>query len=163
MAEQNQVMSVESRLVPIMRGGVDVIKMIFFRKLKDHLSVTYKEKDANYISMLSGAVLNDLFGTPNEQEPFASFGVENKKEIQETLEGVSENFEEMRIPLTDALRIQFLCDSQEGHDSTETLSRAAELGILLKERDVPLPKNFLELVRRLGSAFGLITRPPEAE
>ncbi len=156
-------MDFKSELIPIMREGVDVIKMIFFKKLQNHLSVKYKEKDATYINMLSGAVLNGLFGTPNNQQPFTIFVSENKEAIDQELKEVSENFEEMRIPLTDALRVQFLCDSQEGNDRTETLSRADELGILLRERDVPLPKNFLELVRRLGSAFGLIIKPPEAE
>jgi hypothetical protein len=62
----------------------------------------------------------------------------------------------MRIPLSDGLRVLFLCDSMEGIDSSPVLVRADELGILLHDRPVPLPKNFLELVRRLGKSFNLL-------
>jgi hypothetical protein len=62
----------------------------------------------------------------------------------------------MRIPLSDSLRVQFLCDSMEGFDSSAILVQADKLGILLHDRPVPLPKNFLELVRRLGKGHNLL-------
>jgi hypothetical protein len=67
--------------------------------------------------------------------------------------------EELRIPLTDALRIQSLCDHQERLNSTATLQQAQKLKILLTDRDLPLPHSFIELVRRLGSKFGLLLPP----
>ena len=152
-------MEVEGRLVPVMREGINVVKMIFFKKLNGLLSGKYPDQDKMYVSMLSGAILNDLFGTLNPEEPFKSFTEENRSRIEEELGCVAAEFEDMRIPLTDALRMQFLCDSQEGNDSSAVMSRAEELGIMLKERDLPLPHHFMELVRRLGSAFNLIVTP----
>jgi hypothetical protein len=58
--------------------------------------------------------------------------------------------------LTDALRIKFLCDSLEGIDSGPVLVRAERLGILLVDRKVPLPKTFMDLVRRVGVAHNLL-------
>ncbi len=150
-------MEAENKLVPVLRGGVEVIKMIFFKKLKDTLSKDYPDKDNKYISRLSAAILNELFGTPNPNEPFVSFARENRRRIDAELRAVPIKFKEMRIPLTDALRIQFLCDSMEGIDSKDVLENAKDLGILMVEREVPLPKNFMNLVRRLGSAFQVIT------
>lgn len=156
-------MNLERKLIPIMREGIDVIKMIFFKKLQDRQRDKKPMAEAAHVNILCGAVLNELFGTPNTQEPFKSFADANRAAIDKELRAISENFPEFRIPLTDALRMQFLCDSSEGNDNTDILIRADELGILIKERDVPLPKNFLELVRRLGSSFGLIIRPPAAD
>jgi hypothetical protein len=62
----------------------------------------------------------------------------------------------MRIPLTDALRVQFLCDYQEGIDSSEILQRAKQFNLLILDREVPLPASFLNLARRLGGAFDLL-------
>ena len=72
------------------------------------------------------------------------------------LRGIATTFAELRIPITDALRMHFLCDSQEGVDSGAILARAHALGILLVDRQVPLPKNFLNLVRSLGKSFNLL-------
>ncbi|MCE5242946.1 MAG: hypothetical protein LLF99_07080, partial [Desulfobacteraceae bacterium] len=65
-------------------------------------------------------------------------------------------FPEMRIPLTDALRIQAVCDFQEGMDTSSVLERAKQSGILIVDRELPLPAPFMNLVRKLGSAFGLL-------
>lgn len=139
-----------------MREGVDVIKMIFFKKLKTYLSDKYPDREALYINKLSGAIMNDLFGTPNPEEPFASFARENESLIRKEMENIATEFEEMRIPLTDALRVQCLCDHQEGIDSSSILVRARELNILLIDREVPLPSHFMNLVRKLGGAFNLL-------
>ncbi len=152
-------MEVENKLIPSMREGINVVKMIFFKKFSGLLSEKYPDQEKKYVSMLSGAVLNDLFGTPNLEEPFKSFSERNKRRIEEELAGIAHNLEYMLIPLTDALRMQFLCDSQEGNDGSIILSRAEDLGILLKDRELPMPHHFMELVRRLGSSYNLIVAP----
>lgn len=151
-------MEVESKLIPIMREGVDVVKMILFKKLRMHLSEKYSLRDTQFINRLTGAIINDLFGTPNTQEPFASFVEENLLFIKREMSEIHNEFREMCIPLTDALRVQFLCDSQEGLDSSAVLARAKKLGILLVEREVPLPAKFIHLVRRLGASHDLLSR-----
>jgi hypothetical protein len=151
-------MQAESRLIPILREGVDVIKMILFKKIKTYLARKYPDREPDYTNRLAGAIINDIFGTPNSSEPFAGFWQRNQGTIEQELWSVAANFPEMRIPLTDALRVQFLCDHQERVDSAATLAHAKELKILLSEREVPLPANFLNLVRSLGAAFDFLLR-----
>ncbi len=149
-------MEIEDRLVPVLREGVDVVRMILFKDLRPHLERKYPHRPPEDISRLSGAVLNALFGTPSAQEPHREFAEANRAAIDDALNQVPEAFEKLRIPLTDALRVQFLCDSRQGVDSAAVLSRARDLGILIVEREVPLPRTFMNQVRRLGVAYGLL-------
>ncbi|MBN2514537.1 MAG: hypothetical protein JXC33_00735 [Deltaproteobacteria bacterium] len=149
-------MEFESKLIPIMREGVAIIKVIFYKKLKNYLVQEYPDQDKIYINKLSGAIINELFGTPNTEERFAFFAEENKRYIDHELMNICHEFDDMLIPLTDALRVQFLCDHQEGVKSASILTRAQELNILLVDREVPLPSNFMKLVRELGYEFNIL-------
>jgi hypothetical protein len=152
-------MALESKLIPILREGVEIVKMISFKQLKDTLAAKHPEREAVFIAKIAGALVNTIFGAPAYEEPFAVFARNHANLIAHEQAKVAAMLEELRIPLTDALRIQSLCDHQEGLDSTITLRQAQELGILLTDRDLPLPHSFIELVRRLGSAFGLLLPP----
>jgi len=149
-------MALESRLYPILREGIEVIKMIFFKRVKMHLLERYPDRELQFINRLTGAVTNKLFGTPNEEEPFFSFALEQADIIEQELKNVAGELEEMRIPLTDAIRVQFLCDSQDGVDSSPVLAYARDIGILIEERDVPMPDQFMNLVRRMGESFRVL-------
>jgi hypothetical protein len=149
-------MEFESRLVPIMREGVDVIKMIFFGRLQAYLNSKYADRNRQTINQLAGAIINDLFATPNLQEPFAGFVEQNRDCIVEEMHLLATVFPELCGPLTDALRVQFLCDSREGIDSTAMLNHARDLKVLVLDRDLPLPKHFLEMVRALGSGLRIL-------
>lgn len=149
----------ESRLIPILREGVEVVKMMVFKKLKEQLQRQYPEAEAAYALKLTGAVVNELFGTTPDEKSFVIFLEQNRETVEQILLTLSERLAEMRIPLTDALRISVLCDSQEGIDTSSILMRARDLGILLTEREAPLPHHFMELVRRLGRVFNLIVPP----
>lgn len=148
-----------NRLIPQMREGVEVVKMIIFKKLREHLAVNHPEQDGIFLARLTGAMVNNLFGPPNDQEPFATFARENQDLIEAELKLLAKTMPEMLIPLTDALRMQTLCDLQEGEDSSSLLERARDLDLLLSNRDLPLPHTFMEMVRKLGAAFGLILPP----
>ena len=152
-------MEFNGRLIPLMREGIEVIKMIVFKKLRENLARKYPERDGVFLSRLTGAVVNELFGTSNDKEPFASFGLENRGLIKSELQTLGKALPEMKIPLTDALRMQALCDLQEGLDSNELLSQAQDLELLLGDRDLPLPHNFMDLARKLGATFKLVIPP----
>jgi hypothetical protein len=137
--------------------------MVLFKELKMHLSQKYPQEDAAGISRLTGAVVNEIFGTPNTSTQFVQFAAENNQRILFEIEKLSVNFEHLRIPLTDALRVQFLCDSLEGIDSGPTLANAEAHGILLVERDVPLPKTFMAMVRRIGTAHNILQSSADSE
>lgn len=149
-------MQLESKLVPVLREAVTVIKAVLFKRLKLNLASEYPGKDSVYINRLCGAVVNELFGTPNTDPAFADFNATNRDRIQAELSTVASAAEDLLISLTDALRIQFLCDNLEGIDSGPALMRAEKLGILLVDRKVPLPKTFMDLVRRVGVAYNLL-------
>jgi hypothetical protein len=153
----NREVEVEDRLVPALREAINVVKMIFFKQLKTHLADKYPADTPEYANRLTGAIINDVFGTPSNVEPFKTFADDNRSVIEEEIELIPETFADLRIALTDALRVQFLCDDREGIDSRAALSRARDMGILIVERDVPLPKTFMNMVRRLGVGFGLLS------
>jgi len=152
-------MAVESKLIPILREGVEIVKMISFKKLKEALAAKHPDLEAAFIAKIAGALINTIFGAPAHEEPFAVFARNHANLIAHEKTRLEAMLEELLIPLTDALRIQTLCDHQEGLDSGVVLRHAQEQGILLTDRDLPLPHGFIELVRRLGSAFGLLLPP----
>lgn len=156
MAEQEQ--TINRGFIPSLREGVDVVRMIFFKKLREHFSESSQGQEPRFNGMLAGAVMNEFFGTPNPEEKFAVFVADNRERIDKELAELATNFKDLRIPLTDALRIHYLCNYQEGIDGDEAtvLAQARDLGVLMEERDVPLPKGFMELVYRVGKAHGLI-------
>lgn len=156
-------MELESKLVPILREGIEVVKMIFFKQLQTHLATKYLDQEKLFINKLAGAVINQYFGIVLEDSVFVKFSADNQEAVAEILREVPTKLETMRIPLTDALRIMTLCDFQEGTDNPELLKRANDYGILLVDREMPLPNKFIELIRRLGEAFGLIIPPVSAD
>lgn len=149
-------MAVESKLIPVLREGVDLVKMILFQRLKAHLAGVYPERDGSFINRMAGAIVNKVFGDVPTVEPFVTFAQENEAVIDRELKGLSTSLSDMLIPVTDALRIQFLCDYQEGVDTAAVLSRANELGLLLGDREAPLPARFISMVRKLGSTLDLV-------
>ncbi|HPQ44786.1 MAG TPA: hypothetical protein PKZ42_11230 [Syntrophales bacterium] len=146
----------ESRLVPILRQGVAVVQIVLFKRLKEYLSETYPNQKASFITMLTGAAVNDIFGTPNEEKPFLVFTRENKTMIEKTLQAIPLKLIDMMVPITDALRVQVLCDHQEGIDSFSILTHANKLKILLVPREIPMPSNFIGLVRELGNRHDIL-------
>ena len=149
-------MTFESKLIPILREGVEIVKMISFKKLKGALAKEHPDWEPAFLAKLAGALVNAIFGAQVQEEPFAVFARNHADLIAQEQARIGIMLDELRIPLTDALRIQALCDHQEGMDSTATLQEAQKTGILLADRDLPLPHSFIELVRKLGSAFGLL-------
>ena len=143
-------MTLENRLIPLLREGIHIIKMILFKVTRDGLAERYPQQERTFIKQLTGAMINELFCTPNHEEPFLSFTINNRPLIEEEMKRIADDFPELRIPLTDALRVQFLCDSQEGLDNPVMLTQARDLGILIAEREIPLPDHFMTLARSLG-------------
>ncbi len=153
--ENNQM---DREFIQALREGVDVVRMIFFVRMRDHLLENFPEQSRKFSQMLAGAILNELFGTQNPDRLFADFASENAALIDRELKNVPKNFEDLVIPLTDALRMHFLCNHQENMPdySLSVLAKAKDYGILLEERNAPLPKGFMELVYRVGKAYGLV-------
>lgn len=149
-------MSDEGKLVPILREGIEIVKIILFKELRDLLRQKRSDWDDAYALQVTAAVINDLFGVQNQEATSVEFSQNNRQAISETLAMLGAERANLRIPLTDALRTMVLCDYQEGRDSSPLLQQAQERGILLQDRDLPLPNQFIDLVRRLGTAMGIL-------
>lgn len=149
----------QSQLIGVLREGVSVVQMIFFKEMRSVLSQNHSDKEPSYVSMLAGAIINDVFGTPNQEERFVNFYTENRGLIEQELLSLKDSCAQIFPALTDALRIQSLCDTQEGGDSSHVLTKANELGILVVDREIPLPSTFMTLVRILGEQHNLIISP----
>lgn len=150
-----------SRLIPVLREGVAVIQMIFFKELKGIISKNYPDLDATSQTMLTGAITNELFGTSNPEEKFQNFRKQHRGDIEQELLNLSTQLPHLIAPLTDALRVQTLCDNQEGIDSTHILKQANSCDILSAAREIPLPSAFMATVRALGGEHNLLIPPVE--
>jgi hypothetical protein len=153
----------DNKLIPVLREGVEVVKMILFVKLKGYVQENYPALPRELQSRIVGAVLNDICGNLNPDPAFEQFAQEHRVRIEKIIAEIPSAFAELLIPLTDALRTSVLCDYQEGlGDTSALLAKAQERGLLLVDRDLPMPHRFIELVRRLGASYGLVVAPRAA-
>lgn len=149
----------QSQLISSLREGIAVIQMILFKEVKKSLIKKHPLKESAFLSMLAGSITNEIFASHNMEEKFILFRKENRAEIEQELLSLRVDNPKLCATITDALRIQTLCDNQEGNNSPDILVRAKELGILVEEREVPLPSTFMTGVRLLGEEHNLIIPP----
>lgn len=147
------------QLLAALREAVGVVQMILFKEVRTRMAKSRPDLDAADLSLLAGAITNEVFGTRNPGEKFIRFRTEHWGEIEQEILALRDNLPDLCAEITDALRIQTLCDHQEGNDSSQILKRAEEFGFLLAEREVPLPSLFMALVRAIGERHKLIIPP----
>ena len=151
-------------MIPVLREGICVVQMVLFKELRSLLTQKYPDRDSSSIAMLTGAITNELFGTLNLEERFQNFRRQNRADIEQELLGLAHELPSLTAPLTDALRMLALCDLQEEKDSDNNarlLSQAANIGLLIPERELPLPSTFMIMARNLGDTHRLIIAPTE--
>lgn len=149
----------KSQLISSLREGIAVVQMVLFKETKARLAEKLPLKEQTFLAMLAGAITNEIFNTHNPEKKFVVFRHKNLGEIEQEIISLRADMPKLCAKVTDALRIQVLCDHQEGEDSSETLIRAKEIGILDEERDIPLPSTFMTIVRLLGEEHNLIIPP----
>ena len=149
----------KSQLIASLREGVAVVQMVLFKELKTRLAEKQPLKPQIFLSMLAGAITNEVFATQNPEKKFTVFRQENWGAIEQEILSLRTEMPQLCGKITDALRIQTLCDHQEGENSSQTLVRAKEFGVLVEEREVPLPSTFMTIVRLLGEEHNLIIPP----
>lgn len=149
----------QSRLIGALREGVSLVQMIFFKEIRGLLKKKHPGMEDKKRLMLAGAITNELFGTPNPEPRFVAFRQDNQAVIEAEMNGLAANLPHLCSYLTDALRVQALCDNQEGVEDPGVLQTAEALGLLVKERNLPLPSAFMTLVRGLGEQYQLIISP----
>lgn len=156
----------DSRMIPVMREAVVMMQMILFRHLKVTFSGRYQSWDEQERIRLAGAVVNNLFGTRAEDQEIAVFAGKHRDIVEDELKALADYATDLLPFLTDALRMQTICDNQEGIHSLGSLLIAKTLGILQEERPLPMPSNFMIAVRTLAEQHGLVepmkaVPPPE--
>ena len=100
--------NIHGDLVPTLRQGIDIIKMVLFKELKPHMEKHYPQLAPEEAGRLTGAVINNLFGIEDMEKSVETFNSANQHLIHAEVAAFAENFDHLRIPLTDALRVQYL-------------------------------------------------------
>ncbi|HHD57025.1 MAG TPA: hypothetical protein ENK89_05035 [Desulfobulbaceae bacterium] len=164
--QQEQEAPFDSKLIPVMREAVLTVQMVLYRTLKENMATRYADWPPEKQGRLAGAVVNNLFGTEALDPGVTEFAREHRELVEDELHGLHGNCENLVPFLTDALRMQAICDNQEGIHSLGCLLMARELGILREDRALPLPSTFMLSVRNLAAAHGIIEKveaapPPE--
>jgi len=161
MQENNQ--EKPSQLIPVLREGVGLVQMILYKKIRQHLQDQSGANPPPDLPLLAGTITNEVFGTPNMEDRFQQFRNTNRSTIEQELLALADYLDDFCDILTDALRVQTLCDHQETGKESEVLLQAKELGILRDDQEIPLPSTFITRVRELGEAHGLIVAPIKAD
>ena len=153
----------DSKLLPILDEGVQMVKLITFRELQRVLPERHPERDRKDINLLAGALINELFLTPNQDDFFQSFCRQHQPLVDQEIERLGDTLQRLKPLLTDAIRIQFLADSQRGAANPSLLEQGRTLDILEVEREVPMPAKFIHLVKQVGQAHGILAPDPTAD
>ncbi len=152
--------TLSSGFLPALREGVVLLQMVFYMRFRDWLTAQEPELTQEEIKLISGAMVNRLFGEKKVSNSLNRFMKKNLQTIDEKLSLVPDELQELRIPITDALRMHFFLNRFQGTGDQEmeilALKNAKKWGILIEERQVPWPKGFMEMTYRIGKAYGLI-------
>lgn len=151
----------DSSIVPVMREAVAMVQLVLFGQLREKLAGRYSDWKSEDFRRLVGCVVSDLFGTPALDKNSVAFARKHFNVVEKELWTLAENVPDLLPFLTDALRMQTLCDHEEGVNSLPTLLRARAIGVLRQERNLPMPSTFMLAVRQLGATHGLV-KPPQA-
>ncbi|VAW41135.1 hypothetical protein MNBD_DELTA04-954 [hydrothermal vent metagenome] len=160
--DQAQGEQLDSRVIPVMREAVAMVHMVCFGELKDKLADRFQDWEPAEFRRLVGAIVNDIFGTPAQDSESMRFARKHQDTVEKELWALADNLPDLLPPLTDALRMQTLCDHEQGINSLPTLLRARTVGVLVEERPIPMPSTFIILVRQLGARHGML-QPMQAD
>lgn len=155
--EQHAVM--DNRVIPVMREAVETVRLVLFKELRPLLAAKLTAWPSEEIGRLAAAMVNDLYGTPNREADLAAFAERRRELIEAELHDLGNTCPDLLPLLTDSLRMQTICDEQQGINSIPTLLRAQAFGSLIEERVLPMPSTFMIAVRKLGAAHGILASP----
>jgi hypothetical protein len=156
------------KVVPVMREAIVMVQMILYQRLKEDVRKRYQDWSDQEKTWLAGAVVNNLFGTEAADPQVNVFAREQRQLIEDELRELQSRVDDLIPHITDALRMQTICDNYEGIHSIPCLLMAKELGLLDEERVLPMPSTFMIAVRKLSAEYGLVeameaVEPPPPE
>lgn len=153
--QQTEPLQIDNKVLPVMREAITMVQMVLYKQLMADMCTRQEISDRDQ-QRLAGAVVNNLFGTQPADAAVSSYGAENRELVEEELRSIAERLGTLCPFLTDALRMQAICDNQEGIHSIPSLLMAKALGILQEERALPMPSTFMLSVRTLAAQHGLV-------
>lgn len=146
----------DPKIVPVMREAIVMVQMILYQRLKEDVQQRYQDWSDQDKMRLAGAVVNNLFGTEAADPEVNVFARKHRELLEQELRELKDRVSDMVPHLTDALRMQTICDNHEGIHSIPCLLMAKELGLLDEQRVLPMPSTFMIAVRKLGAEYGLV-------
>jgi hypothetical protein len=146
----------DAKVVPVMREAIVMVQMILYRRLREDVQTRYQDWSDQEKTWLAGAVVNNLFGSEAADPEVNVFARKHRELLEQELREIQERVSDLIPHLTDALRMQTICDNHEGIHSIPCLLLAKELGLLDEERVLPMPSTFMIAVRKLGAEYGLV-------
>lgn len=147
---------IDSKLIPVLREAILTVQMVLYRALKKNISNRFADWPGEKQGRLAGAVVNNLFGSEPVDSEAARFARQHRPLIEEELRALVGYYQELLPFITDALRMQVICDNQEGIHSLGSLLMARALDLLQEERSLPLPASFMLSVRNLAAAHNIV-------
>ncbi len=151
----------KGQLLCVLREGINLIQMLLFKELKKRISADNPDRDQMETTLLAGAITGEIFAAQHPDQKFVHFRTTHREEIERMLLSLRQHHQKMCVVVTDALRMQVLCDYQEGIDSSKILVAAQKFGYLVEQREIPLPSSFMTTVRQLGHQHNLVIAPLE--
>jgi hypothetical protein len=155
-AVQDAVPEFDAKIVPVMREAIVMVQMILYQRLKEDVQARYQDWSDQEKIRLAGAVVNNLFGTEAADPEVNAFARKHRELIEQELRELKTRVDDLIPHLTDAMRMQTICDNHEGVHSIPCLLMAKELGLLDEQRVLPMPSTFMIAVRKLGAEYGLV-------
>ena len=146
----------DAKIVPVMREAIVMVQMILYQRLKEDVQQRYQDWSDQDRIRLAGAVVNNLFGTEAADPEVNIFARQHRELVEQELRELKDRADDLIPHLTDALRMQTICDNHEGVHSIPCLLMAKELGLLEEGRVLPMPSTFMIAVRKLGAEHGLV-------
>jgi hypothetical protein len=155
-ADNGEAGRIDSKIIPVLREAILAVQMVLYRCLKKNISNRFPDWPVEKQGRLAGAVVNNLFGSVPADSEVAHFASEHRQLVEDELRGIGDYHKELLPFLTDALRMQTICDNQEGIHSVGSLLIARTLGLLQEQRNLPLPTPFMLSVRNLAAAHNIV-------
>ena len=150
-------MNNKAELLTDLIAGVDKIKLVSYVVLKKIFSKKYLNPDSEFHKTLAATAVNEIFGQHNKDSEI--FFKDNKEKIIEGIITLGINHQELKQPITDALRIlsiaRFHLDNIPPEHYIVVCNNAMERGIFIKGGDKPDLVLFLKMAVQLANDYGI--------
>ena len=145
----------KKRLARKMIGGVDVVRLVLNKILRDDFSKKYQKEGEEFYKTLAGATVNEIFGSHSEASRI-TFD-KNKETVVEEIETLGIRHSELKRPITDAIRVyiqaSFILRGELPRNYSVIFNNAIDRGVFIGGGGQPIPKTFLAMTEELRKKY----------